>query len=313
MATQAMALTSDRPSLSALFAAKYAVQQNNVFALLKDTALKSKDAVSDAEVAAFMIVCNQYELNPFIKEIYGFMSKGKMQYVISVDGWATLVNRQASLNGIEFEEHFEQDGKTIKAITCRIHHKNRALPTVITEYYSECYRPPMEGKPGPWQQWPIRMLRHKAMIQCSRIAFGLAGIMDEDEAELMEGGGFGPTLIEGTVRATPEIEQAMDKLGWNDTKKRMARANFRDNEKGFMEHLAAETGKMGTGSGGSEAPKAQRGPRKAAGASAAPADGQPATEAQPEAAAQDSEAAQPATDAQRTTQKQSQPTDPSLW
>src|SRR5579859_2161678 len=28
-----------------------------------------------------------------------------------------------------------------------------------------------------------RMLRHKAIIQCSRIAFGFSGIMDPDEAE----------------------------------------------------------------------------------------------------------------------------------
>jgi phage recombination protein Bet len=301
MASQELTLTSDRPSLSALFAAKYAVQQNNVFALLKETALKSKDAVSDAEVAAFMIVCNQYELNPFIKEIYGFISNGKMQYVISVDGWATLVNRQSSLNGIEFEEHF--DGATIKAITCRIHHKNRALPTVVTEYLSECKRDTV-----PWKTWPIRMLRHKAMIQCSRIAFGLAGIMDEDEAERMEGGGFGPTLIEGTTRATPEIEEAMDKLGWNDTKKRMARANFRDNEKGFMEHLAAEIGKLGSAPPqGDTQPKAQRGARKPA----ATVDAQPATEAQPEAAAQQGEAAQEDVDAQPT--GNAQPVNSNLW
>jgi hypothetical protein len=27
------------------------------------------------------------------------------------------------------------------------------------------------------------MLRHKAMIQCARLAFGFAGIFDQDEAE----------------------------------------------------------------------------------------------------------------------------------
>lgn len=30
---------------------------------------------------------------------------------------------------------------------------------------------------------PKRMLRHKAMIQCARLAFGFAGIYDKDEAE----------------------------------------------------------------------------------------------------------------------------------
>jgi len=36
---------------------------------------------------------------------------------------------------------------------------------------------------GPWQSHPKRMLRHKAMIQCARLAFGYGGIYDQDEAE----------------------------------------------------------------------------------------------------------------------------------
>ncbi|EKJ46221.1 phage recombination protein Bet, partial [Escherichia coli EC1869] len=52
----------------------------------------------------------------------------------------------------------------------------------------ECRREPFktrEGKEiiGPWQSHPKRMLRHKAMIQCARLAFGFAGIYDKDEAE----------------------------------------------------------------------------------------------------------------------------------
>ena len=35
----------------------------------------------------------------------------------------------------------------------------------------------------PWKSHPRRMLRHKATIQAARIAFGFAGIYDEDEGE----------------------------------------------------------------------------------------------------------------------------------
>lgn len=35
----------------------------------------------------------------------------------------------------------------------------------------------------PWKSHPKRMLRHKAMIQCARLAFGFTGIYDQDEAE----------------------------------------------------------------------------------------------------------------------------------
>ena len=41
---------------------------------------------------------------------------------------------------------------------------------------------------GPWQSHTKRMLRHKSLIQCSRIAFGFTGIYDQDEAErIIEG------------------------------------------------------------------------------------------------------------------------------
>jgi len=36
---------------------------------------------------------------------------------------------------------------------------------------------------GPWKSHPRRMLRHKALIQCARLAFGYTGIYDEDEAQ----------------------------------------------------------------------------------------------------------------------------------
>ena len=48
----------------------------------------------------------------------------------------------------------------------------------ITEYFSECHR-----NTDPWNQMPRRMMRNKAIIQAVRVAFGVAGIHDEDEAE----------------------------------------------------------------------------------------------------------------------------------
>jgi hypothetical protein len=55
----------------------------------------------------------------------------------------------------------------------------------------EVYRAPFEGKgqngpytvKGPWQTHTKRMNRHKSWIQCARLAFGFAGIYDEDEAQ----------------------------------------------------------------------------------------------------------------------------------
>ena len=64
----------------------------------------------------------------------------------------------------------------------------------MREYFDEVYREPFYNKDkgywtaGPWQSHTKRMLRHKALIQGARIAFGFAGIYDEDEAHrIIEG------------------------------------------------------------------------------------------------------------------------------
>jgi phage recombination protein Bet len=230
-----------RASLQVAFADAYGIQPDKVFALLRDTALKSKDPVTDAEVAAFMIVCNEYKLNPFIKEIYGFISKGKMQYVVSVDGWITFINRHPQLNGIEFIENFsvENGKKTIESVTCTIHRKDRALPTVITEYYLECRR-----DTDNWKQQPIRMTRHKSLIQTARVAFGFAGVIDEDEASSMEG--FTGPIIEGnTPDVDREAEELFNKLKYNTSQRKSCQRNFSTHD-AMMDYLRGEVAKMGS-------------------------------------------------------------------
>lgn len=70
--------------------------------------------------------------------------------------------------------------------------KDRGRAVTIREYLDETYRPPYKGTSrnnspytidGPWQTHPKRMLRHKGIIQCARVALGYTGIHDQDEAE----------------------------------------------------------------------------------------------------------------------------------
>jgi hypothetical protein len=62
-------------------------------------------------------------------------------------------------------------------VTATIYLKDRSRPVEITEFFSECNR-----NSEPWKVNPRRMLRHKALIQCARIAFGFSGIVDDEEA-----------------------------------------------------------------------------------------------------------------------------------
>jgi len=185
MAEQQTAIVpASRPGIIAKFGERYDLDANKVLSIVANTVFRGSDKeppLSNEEVAAALIVCNAYELNPFTKEIYAFRSKGKLLIVVGVDGWSTIVNRQAQLNGVEFDEHFDEKG-FIHAVTCKIHRKDRALPTVVTEYTHECRRDTI-----PWQSMPIRMTRNRAFVQCARIAFSISGIVDDDEAMTIDG------------------------------------------------------------------------------------------------------------------------------
>lgn len=138
---------------------------------LKATAFKGQ--VSDAQMTALLVVANQYALNPWTKEIYAFPDKNNdgIVPVVGVDGWSRIINSHPQFDGMEFEQDAE-------SCTCVIYRKDRGRPIKVTEWMRECKR-----GTGPWQSHPRRMLRHKAMIQCARLAFGYGGIYDQDEAE----------------------------------------------------------------------------------------------------------------------------------
>lgn len=137
---------------------------------LKATAFKGQ--VSDAQMTALLVVANQYALNPWTKEIYAFPDKNNgIVPVVGVDGWSRIINSHPQFDGIEFEQQPD-------SCTCIIYRKDRQRCIKVTEWMDECKR-----GTGPWQSHPRRMLRHKAMIQCARLAFGYGGIYDQDEAE----------------------------------------------------------------------------------------------------------------------------------
>jgi phage recombination protein bet len=140
---------------------------------LKATAFKGN--ATDAQFNALMIVSTQYGLNPFTKEIYAFPDKNNgITPVVGVDGWARIINSHPQFDGMEFTADAE-------SCTCKIYRKDRNHPTTVTEYLEECKR-----NTQPWDSHPRRMLRHKAMIQAARLAFGFGGIYDEDEAQRIQ-------------------------------------------------------------------------------------------------------------------------------
>lgn len=132
---------------------------------------------SDAEFVACCLVAREHGLNPLTKEIYFMKTKsGTIQPIVSVDGWVRKCNEHPMFDGMEIFDVNDAEGK-LQAATCIMYRKDRAHPVKITEDLDECAK---HGGPV-WKTHPRRMLRHRALTQAARYAFGFAGLMDQDE------------------------------------------------------------------------------------------------------------------------------------
>ncbi len=213
MSTQntAVATLPQRASLVTKFAAKFSIEPEKLLTTLKATAFKVKDGeVTNEQMAALLIVADQYDLNPFTREIFAFPDKQNgIVPVVSVDGWARIINEHPQMDGLEFhyspetiapgDERFPGLKWTaFEWIESVIYRKDRTKPIVVREFFEEVYRKPFEKGnyviESAWQTHSKRFHRHKALIQGGRLAFGFAGIYDPDEAE---------RIIEG--EAIPEV------------------------------------------------------------------------------------------------------------
>jgi phage recombination protein Bet len=140
---------------------------------------KAPPEISNEQLMALLIVSEQYGLNPWTREIYAFPDKmGGIVPVLGIDGWIRIINEHPQLRDIELKYPQVEADEMMQWFTVIIYRKDREKPIEVTEYLNECYR-----ETDPWKQMPRRMLRHKALIQCARIAFGFAGLYDPDEAE----------------------------------------------------------------------------------------------------------------------------------
>ena len=127
-------------------------------------------------------IARQYRLDPTQAEvIFVQYEKNDWQALISVDGWMTFINRHPAFIGITFSQSSDEVSHLDVWIECTIHRSDRAIPISIREYLSE-----VQGESEIWKQMPRRMLRHKALIQCARLAFGVSASSMNDTASTSE-------------------------------------------------------------------------------------------------------------------------------
>jgi phage recombination protein Bet len=168
---------------------------------------RAAKGATDVEVQAFVLVCDRLGLDPIMGEVHAMRDRsGTLRPIPSIDGWAKVIRSQPDFRGMQFEEVRDGDGDLV-AIDCTMHVEGWQVPCVVREYYSECRR-----NTPVWQQMPVRMLRHRAMIQAARIAFGL-GL--SDVADLGEIGDAPAAAATTPGAATPAAVPASRNAGTN--------------------------------------------------------------------------------------------------
>lgn len=201
-------MSEENKSLVASLADKYEMKREAFLETVKKTVMPSQN-VSNEHLAAFLMVAKEVDLNPLTDQIHAFPHKGGVKAMIGVDGFIAIANRHPAFDGMEVNLNRDGGGQVISA-TCKIHRKDRSHPTIIEEDLEECKR-----NTEPWKQFPKRMLRHKAIMQGVRVAFGGSNLVDEDEARDM---GYDPETRD--VKIVNDDEQQQD----SDLQKRLESA-----------------------------------------------------------------------------------------
>lgn len=162
-----------------------------------------KKNVGPYDVFSFLMTCKNLHLNPMLKQIYGFESKGKVVTVISIEGWNEIANRTPQFDGFDYEFPTPQerqltynkvsfDGgyrkvtpitvtrKVSEYIICRVYRKDRSHPIAVTTFFDEA-----STGSEPWATMPMQMLQNRAMVNAIKKAFNVNAFAEDDRSYMM--------------------------------------------------------------------------------------------------------------------------------
>ena len=149
---------------------------------LTRTSLSSLVLWSQLDLETLLLAAERHGLDPLGREVFlvreGDTHDEPAVLVVGVDGWSRVLNAHKKFAGMQFRESEELQDGLPAWIECTLHRWDRRVPTSVREYLSE-----VRGTSLAWLTHPRRMLRHKALVQCARLAFGLVGVHDHDEAQ----------------------------------------------------------------------------------------------------------------------------------
>lgn len=114
-------------------------------------------------------LASKHLLDPLSDEISIMETKEGFLPFITIDGWAKLMNQHPQYAGMSLREPTDSNSHLPAWMECTIYRNDRILPIVVKEYLEEV----MTNHPS-WHQMPRRMLRHRVIQQCARLAFGIS-------------------------------------------------------------------------------------------------------------------------------------------
>ena len=119
---------------------------------------------------SFLHLIKKYHLDPLADELSIIKNiDSTYQIFITIDGWYKIINQHHQFAGMSLRESTVEKSHVPIWMECTIYRNDRILPIVVKEYLSEVITDHLA-----WKQMPSRMLRHRVIQQCARLAFGIS-------------------------------------------------------------------------------------------------------------------------------------------
>ena len=114
-------------------------------------------------------VAKRLVLNPLLAQLdWEHYPEHGYEVFIPIDGWITLIHRESKFQGMVFQQSTEMEYGIPIWMECSIYRSDLIQPITVREYFAE-----LKTDHPIWQQMPRRMMRHKTLQQCARLAFGI--------------------------------------------------------------------------------------------------------------------------------------------
>jgi hypothetical protein len=117
-------------------------------------------------ILSLLRMMQNLHLDPLCEEIsLTQYDDGQWQVFITIEGCSKLLNQHPQFNGLVFNQADTFIDGVPEWMECSIYRKDRTVPTTVREYLTE-----VRSENPIWQKMPRRMLRHRALQQCVRLA-----------------------------------------------------------------------------------------------------------------------------------------------